>query len=410
MSADDRTILRDLVKQYVELCQQPVQQERRRLWRALNSKQPTRPLIYIRAYAAGEVPEVTTLRCQDAFWRGYEHHLRDRLYHARFDDDSIYAPWLTVGAARWAPPHGLWGVPTPFHRPQAGGAGVWDPPLKTEADLAKLAHPKHEVDEAATARTLARVQDAVGDLIALEVDRAPLYRAWGADLSTHLGYLRGIGPLMLDMMDRPAWLHRVLAHMRDGILRTHQQAEAAGHWRLSQHENQAMPYAAELEDPAANSAPVPRRRLWWFCASQELAQVGPRQFDEFMFQYQMPICREFALVAYGCCEDLTHKIGVLRQLPNLRRIAVSPMANVAKCAAQIGGDYVISYRPSPADMVSYRFDEARVRTILRRDFAALRAHGCLFDVTLKDVETVEREPQRVRRFVEITREEIARLG
>ena len=45
--------------------------------------------------------------------------------------------------------------------------------------------------------------------------------------------------------------------------------------------------------------------------------------EEFLFRYQLPIMEQAGLVAYGCCEDLTCKIDMLRQIPNLRRIAVS---------------------------------------------------------------------------------------
>jgi hypothetical protein len=51
-----------------------------------------------------------------------------------------------------------------------------------------------------------------------------------------------------------------------------------------------------------------------------------------------------------------------------------------------------------------------VRKIFRRDFAALRANGCTFDITLKDVETVERDPHRVARWVAVVREELERAG
>jgi len=113
---------------------------------------------------------------------------------------------------------------------------------------------------------------------------------------------------------------------------------------------------------------------------------------------------KFGLTAYGCCEDLTGKIGLLGKIPNLRRIAVSPFANVERCAEQIGTDYVISYRPSPAEMVSYDLDTARIRGILRKDFAAMK--GTRFDITLKDVETVQGDPQRIVKWVEIVRETI----
>ena len=125
-----------------------------------------------------------------------------------------------------------------------------------------------------------------------------------------------------------------------------------------------------------------------------------------MLRYQLPIMREFGLSAYGCCEDLTGKIDVLRQIPNLRRIAVSPMANVRRCAEQIRDTYVFSYRPSPSDMVGYSWDEVRVRRILRQDLAACREFDCHADITLKDVETVQHEPERLRRWVAITRQTI----
>jgi hypothetical protein len=77
------------------------------------------------------------------------------------------------------------------------------------------------------------------------------------------------------------------------------------------------------------------------------------------------------------------------------------MANVAKCAEQIGRDYVLSYRPSPTDMVGYGFDPERIRGILRHDLRACRE--CAVDITLKDVETVEGDRERPRRWVEMAR-------
>ncbi|HQK21586.1 MAG TPA: hypothetical protein PLM66_01660, partial [Candidatus Latescibacteria bacterium] len=125
---------------------------------------------------------------------------------------------------------------------------------------------------------------------------------------------------------------------------------------------------------------------------------------EFLLQYQLPMLKHFGLVAYGCCEDLTHKIDMLRQIPNLRRIAVSPFADVKACAEQIGRDYVVSYRPSPSDMVGYGLAEDRVRAILTKDLEACR--DCHVDITLKDVETVQSDPRRVRRWVALTRKVI----
>ena len=188
----------------------------------------------------------------------------------------------------------------------------------------------------------------------------------------------------------------------DGNFWRQEQAEAAGDWGLCDHNNQSAPYAEELPAPAANVRGVRRRQLWCFTAAQEFTLISPQFHEEFLLRYQRPIMEQFGLVSYGCCEDLTAKIDMLRQIPNLRRIAVAPAANVARCAEQIGRDYVISYRPSPSDMVGYGWDPDRVRRILRQDLEACR--GCCVDVTLKDVETVQGDPERVRNWVRIARE------
>ena len=401
MPTTDRTILRDLAARYMEVCARPEMDERRDLWRRHNSLKWTRPLIYTRAFAWKEMPE-SRLECQDPFFRHFENFFRNQLFWDSLADDSIFEPWVTLHATYRC---SGWGVSGERHRTdEAGGSYKVDYPLKTEADIEKLRPPWHEIDEEATARNASRLHDAIGDLITINIDRGPAYRMWTGDISTDLGYLRGIENFMLDMSDRPAWLHRLVGFMRDGILRTHEQAEAAGDWSLSAHQNQAMFYAEELPDPAANVNGIKRKQLWGYMAAEEFALVGPKKHDEFLLQYQIPILKEFGLVAYGCCEDLTKKIGILRQIPNLRRIGVSPFADAAKCAEQIGTDYVLSYRPSPADMVGYGFDPDRILSILRRDLRACKA--CHTDITLKDVETVQDDPTRVREWVKLTRQVI----
>lgn len=404
---DDIGILRELTAQYADLTAQPINDERRTLWRAHNSLKRTRPLIYVRAFAWREMPQ-SQLQCQDPFFRQQEDMLRQNLFRATFEDDFIFEPWLTVKAACFTPPQGVWGLASPRHfSDEDQGSFVWEAPIKTEDDLHKMISPQHIIDEDATTRRVEKLTEAVGDLITIHVDRSPVYQIWNGDISTQLAYLRGLEQMMWDMMDRPAWLHKLLAFMRDGILRTHEQAEAAGDWTLANHQNQAMPYAEEFDDPQANGPAVKRRDLWCFMASQETTAVGPKQFDAFMLQYQLPILKEFGLVAYGCCEDLTRKIDVLRQIPNLRRIAVSPMADVGKCAAQIKQDYVLSYRPSPTDMVGYGYNPQRIHAILKADLEA--GGDCHLDITLKDVETVQSDPERIRRWVALTRDVITEV-
>jgi hypothetical protein len=223
-----------------------------------------------------------------------------------------------------------------------------------------------------------------------------------------MGMLRGIENFMLDMYDNPQWLHRLAAFLRDGILAAHDQAEDAGDFNRANGINQSMTYSRELPDPHAGIDGAERCDLWWFLSAQEFTLVSPELHEEFLLQYQRPILERFGLVSYGCCEDLSEKVDMLRQIPNLRRIACSPMANVARIAEQVGRDYVISYRPSPTDMVGYGWDPERVRRLLREDLAVLA--GTRFEVNLKDCETVQGDAGRVRKWVTLVREELDRAG
>ncbi len=399
----DIEIIRTLAEKYAQIAAKPVMDERRDLWRRHNSLERTRPLIYMRWFAAWEEHPESDLKCEDPFWRGHERFLRMHIVQDWIGDDYVIEPWITQKASIKLPEHGRWGVP--YNRipsPQPGGAWMYDPPVKRLEDREKLAEIHHVIDEEQTARNVERLQEAVGDILTVNVDRTPHYWGFTADISTDLAYIRGLEQVMWDMSDNPEWLHGLLAHMRDGILRVHKEAEEAGDLSLTSHINQAQPYCLELDDPAPNSAPVKRKDLWMFCAAQEFAQISPAMHDEFMFQYQMPILEHFGLVAYGCCEDLTEKIDMLRQLPNLRRIAVVPRADVARSAELIRDEYVFSWRPNPADVMCCGFDEDRIRRIVRDAMEA--AKGCHIDITLKDVQTVENEPERLKRWVEIVRD------
>lgn len=405
-SSKDIKILRDLAKQYAGIAAKPVQQKRRDLWAAHFGLQKTRPLVLV-TYGmwnvwCREVFGDAAMQCADPFYRAHERTLRMNIFHDSIGDDYIQEPWIAQSASvkgSWDRP---WGILQGRHdSAMEGGAWKFDPPIKDWQDTAKLAATPHQIDEEDTARNVARISEAVGDILPIDVVREPFYSGFNADISTHLARLRGLETLMTDMYEYPDELHKLLAFMRDGILANTQAAEDAGDYSLTGQQNQALTYAQGLERPAPNSGARQRKQLWGFCAAQEFTLISPEFHEEFMFRYQRPIMEHFGLVHYGCCEDLTRKIDMLRSLKNLRSIAVAPLANVAKCAEQIGTDYALSWRPNPTDMVCCGWNEDRIRSIVRHGLDASK--GCFVHLHLKDVETVEGDPTRLSRWATIVR-------
>ena len=406
---NDIKVLRELSKEVNEISHKPIQNERRDLWRKQNSFHGVRPLIYIRAFAFNEIFDEKQLKCVDPYFRKYEYEMNMLKFRDTIGDDYIIEPWITVEPV-YSPPIDLrWGVPVQMgEKPREFGAAAFNPSIVDEWDINKLIVPKHQINEKATKENFNKMQNAIGDIITVHLNRGPMLNMWFADISTDLGKIRGMEQIMWDIYDRPEWLHRILAFMRDGILKVQDEAEKAGDFSLANHQNQAMPYAEELKDPTPNTYGVLRKQLWCFVASQEYTTFGPDMFYEFLLQYQAPIMEKYGLVAYGCCEDLTQKIDVLRKIPNLRRIAVSPFADVKKCALQIGEDYILSWRPNPSNMISTGLDEDFVRKVMRDNFKIFKANGNHFDITLKDVQTINHQPENVKKWVQIVREEIDR--
>ena len=404
---NDIQLLRELVKRYRDCCERPGQDELRGLWRRHNALKPTRPLVTVMGggnRAWSQMPGAQS-QCEDPDVLAVETDVRRRLWVASLKDDSIFDPWITVAAERVIPAEGPWGVKAGVLNSDSpgGGANVFhDVPIKSRADMSKLVAPRHVIDEEKTRIRVARITEAVGDILPVAVNRCTVFTQWRGDISTDLAQFIGMEQLMTLMYEDPAWLHELLAFMRDGILRAQDTAEAAGDFGAFNGSNQSMTYAEDLPDPSLRH-PVMRSQLWGYFAAQEYTLISPEMHEEFLLNYQMPVMRPYGLVAYGCCEDLTRKIDMLRKIPNLRRVAVTPVADVGRCAEQIGRDYVFSWRPNPAE-VCCGFDEARIRKVIADGLE--KSRGCYVDITLKDIDTVQGQPDRIPRWVGLVRREI----
>jgi hypothetical protein len=407
----DIRVLRELATQYMELVSEKNNGEKRRLWSAHLSKKSFHPLVYV-SYGmwnlwCKEVFSDSNMKCEDPLYREFEQFFRMNILHGSIGDDNILEPWLEVSAEKKGSWDKVWGVEhTHKESPMEGGAFQFDPPIKKWEDVAKLKAPDHYIFEKETQEKYDKVSGAVGDIMTVDLSRKPICSGFLSDISYCITQLRGLQQLMMDMYDSPEELASLLSFMREGILNNQKQAEEAGDYSLTSHDNQCLSYCDELEWPKPNTYGKKRKELWGFFAAQEYTLISPEMHDEFMLKYQLPIIKNFGLVHYGCCEDLTKKIDMLRQIPNLRIIAVTPVANVQKCAEQIKTDYVISWRPNPTDMICSDFNETRIRKILREGLAALK--GTYFHIHLKDVETLQGDLGRLSRWVRIVREELDR--
>jgi hypothetical protein len=139
--------------------------------------------------------------------------------------------------------------------------------------------------------------------------------------------------------------------------------------------------------------------------SQETVGVSPELFAEFIYPYQRDIAARFGSLYYGCCEPVHTRWHVLKELPNLQRISVSPWCDQRFMGEALGRDVVFSRKPNPTLISTATFDEGAIQADLRETLAAAR--GCRLEIIMKDVHELAGEPRRAARWVELARQSAA---
>ena len=406
ISPAERAVLRNLVTQVAELAARPIEQEKRDLWYRHNALEPTRPVIFCDPEGSWkEIIPADTLACTGALARGWEFLLRREIFWgSEMCDDRVIMPTFDVAHVYT---ESDWGMASVKIGGQEGGSYVWEAPLQSYEDLDKLRFPQISVDHEATERVLALAHDTLGDLLKVRL-KNPWW--WTLGMTWTLIDLRGLQQMMLDMLDHPDELHRLMAFLRDGHLARLDFLQQNGLLSLNTDGayvgSGGFGWTHELPQPDFNGH-VRTCDMWGFAESQETVGVSPDMFAEFVFPYQVPILERFGLNCYGCCEPLDTRWLIVKKVPNLRRVSISPWANKPLMADRLGDRYIYSMKPRPADLAWDTFDEDWIRSELRKDLRATR--NCRVEVIMKDNHTIRNDPQRVVRWVQIAREEAEAL-
>ena len=406
ISQNDRRILRDLANQIAELANNPIEEAKRDIWSAHNSLERTRPLIFCDPENGwNEIITPETLECEGDYARQLEMLLRKEIFWgSRMNDDRVINSHFNIG---YIHKKSGWGLHETLVGGGHGGAYTWEPPIKSYDDLDKLSFPVIEVDWEATNAQLEIVRDAIGDILTAQLSMGWW---WTLGLTQTVAKLRGLETMMFDMIDQPEGLHRLMAFIRDGHLSMLDYLEENNLLHLNNSTyvgSGGFGWTKELPQSDYNDKVRPID-MWGFCESQETVSVSPGMYEEFVFPYESPILERFGLNCYGCCEPIDTRWHVVSRHPRLRRISVSPWANIASMAEKLQDKYVFSLKPNPSILASPSLDEDYIRKWLREAFEVTK--GCNVEVIMKDCHTIGKDPSRPIRWTQIAREEAARIS
>ncbi len=413
LSRDELQVLRTLARRKMEIAADPVNLERREAWYKLDAGAPdSRPMVLAEFGSLTDVNKPVTeasLQCRDPFAREIERGLRHELYMFEvLKEDRVIEPYYAIN---WQVSISDYGIPVVQHRVEGyetTGSRSWDPPIQDiDRDFEKLRPRTCTVNREATRAQQTRLEAIFKDILPVTL-RGSFW--WSLGLTRVAIELIGLENLMLLMFDQPEGLHRVMAFLRDDALAVARWMEKEELLTLNNRNDYigsgSTGYTRDLPQPDWKAGmPIRTRDLWVLCESQETVGVGPDQFTEFIFPYQRSVVAEFGKCYYGCCEPVNSRWHILKTLPNLARVSISPWADEAIMARECARRVVYSRKPSPTMISTSRFDEDAIRADLRKTLAL--AGGCRLEIVMKDIHTLNNQPERLPRWVELARETIA---
>lgn len=408
ISANDRAILRRLAAKQAELAHSPANLRRVTQWKEHNAFRGEKPLIHLELWTFQQEVIEPRLQCEGKEARGIETQLyRHFLNQELFDDDMLTPDHFPVQWQTYFQPLGLDEQIT--HVADGGLGHHFDPVINDlEDDFGKFASARWSVDREGTQRRMDLLSELFGDILPVKLTMNCLYSV----PTQKVVHLMGMENMLLSMYDYPELFHAMMNRYAEDTL---------AYYRFLEQERLLLPtvegeglgqgtlcFTEEL--PGAEEfarRPFVTTDVWGFMDSQETVGVSPQMIAEFIFPYYKRIAGQYGLLSYGCCEPV-HPIWdeCLSQLPNLRKVSISPWCDEAFMGERLRGTRVMFHRkPSPNYLgVGATLDEEAFRGHIRASLLAAR--GCKMEITQRDVYTINHDIPKAKRYVELIREEI----
>ncbi len=415
LSPADREILRRLFSEVAEVAALPVHREKAVLWQKLNDLESARPMVWVDEICWNEmnVADELSLRCEQPWARDQERELRRLLYQ-----------WRHLPADMIVNDH--WACPLAIHSTDFGI--IEDVELRrtdetndvvsrrfrvqiAEAeDLEKIRMPVVTHDEAATAYRYEALCGLCEGI--LPVRKVGQTHIWFAPWDYLIRWW-GVENAMLDLVDRPELVHAGVERLVEAWMVELRQFVEQDLLALDCDNTRVgsggYGYTGALPGEDFDSGRVRPRDMWGCSNAQIFSDVSPRMHWDFAIEHDLKWLEQWGMTYYGCCEPLDGKMDLLRRIPNLRKISVTPWCDTRRAVAEIADDYVISRKPNPAILAEDAWDPARARQQLR-EFLEATEGQCHVELIMKDISTVRYQPQRLWEWAAMAVEEAERFA
>jgi hypothetical protein len=414
INTKERERLRELARRVLEISKRDEQAQNRKLWEAVNDLKMVRPVVHVRDLPLHllEYEDELTPTIEDEFLRSLEMDMLLRIYEwehlrcHRVIDDVIRCHCVIEDSGFGLKAHT--GIQSDFIAASAeyNHAERFVPQILDMDDLEKIKMPVVSHNERETLRRFELMSDIFDGILTVRLHGKNYFRhvPWD-DLLTWMGIAEGLElfasepELMHAAIDRyiTAAISQLKQYEQLGLLSSNNAFENVG--------NNGIGFTTALPAPTENGIGAKLKDMWGSNADQVLTAVSPAMSEQFALVYERRYADLFGLYSYGCCDRLDHKITQLKNnFTNLRKISVSPFADLRGAMEQIKGDYVVCFKPDSNRLAGSEPDMDYLRDEAIRACKLAREHGCNLVLNMKTIITLSGDPTRLWRWCEMARE------
>jgi len=347
------------------------------------------------------IGEELTLTCGDTYLREIEWFLRSNIYKNRhMPADMVVPRFISINKIVQSSGIGISVKEECLSTDQKNHivSHKYEDILQTDEDIEKLHKPEITYDEAETLRSYHMVGEILGDIIPVKLSGADSY---GVVTWDDIARYRGVTNMLIDLVERPEFMHKTVRKLTEISLSVLEQFEELGLFDNDPLLLHCTPSQTSGLPCVSGDGHATRKNIWGRGAAQIFASVSKDMHDEFDISYMQQTIGQCGLSYYGCCEPLDKKIDIVEKIPNLRKISITPWADVNIAAEAIQDRYVLSSKPNPAAVAVSVLDKDNLKSELREILSACKKNNCSCDIVLKDISTCNHRPENIFEWEQI---------
>ena len=398
--AEEIKYVRELAAEVVNIASEPRMAAIKQRWCDVNGlRRPDHSPVWCNPVGLwSELLPDSTLGCRDPLLRNLELTFKKLLIKRKIDDDTPINDYFKSGMVFDVTPENIWGVDIVRESLETeGSAWQYKSALQTPSDFDRLRIPEYRYNPQKTAVAAAHLEEVLSGVMPVRIVPFQGYFSI-ATICSAAANLRGMEQMMMDMMLEPELVHRLMSIICEGAMRFLDAVEAAG--KIVPNNDEAM-FQSDPLRPGITGNNYSLKDCWIAGNSQELDQVSPAMFEEFLLDYQKKIFARFGAVSYGCCENLTNKMDPVLAIPNLKIMVCSAWTNLDKLIAKVGTKHCIMWRHKASDVVCPH-DTAALKQYVNE--GARKLQGCYYQTILRELQTQMGHDNRLYEWTQISKE------